>query len=126
MELWRWLYAHPECSARDLREAAIGIARSVWNRYFAPAFGFKDALVLGVYSHMVEHAMYLPDYPLGHLIAFQIEAAMAGKPVGESMGRMCRLGRLTPDQWMREATGGGVSAAPLLAAVNEELSAKGA
>jgi hypothetical protein len=70
---------------------------------------------------MIELAMYLPDYPLGHLMAFQIEAAMDGKPVGESMGRMCRLGRLTPHQWMREATGSGVSAEPLLAAVHKEL-----
>jgi len=121
MELWRWLYAHPGCTARDLREAVMTIARSVWNRYFADAYGFSDALVLGVYAHMIELAMYLPDYPLGHLIAFQIEAAMAGKPVGQSMGRMCRLGRLTPHQWMREATGSDVSAAPLIEAVLKEL-----
>jgi len=121
MELWSWLYAHPDCTARDLREAAMTISRSVWNRYFAEAYGFRDALVLGVYAHMIELAMYLPDYPLGHLIAFQIEAAMAGTTVGESMGRMCRLGRLTPNQWMREATGSGVSAEPLLAAVRKEL-----
>ena len=121
MELWQWLYAHPDCTSRDLREAAMTIARSVWNRYFAEAYGFRDALVLGVYAHMIELAMYLPDYPLGHLVAFQIEAAMAGKQVGECMGRMCRLGRLTPDQWMREATGSGVSAEPLLAAVRMEL-----
>jgi len=123
MELWQWLYAHPDCTARDLREAAMTIARDVWNRYFAKAYGFRDALVLGVYAHMIELAMYLPDYPLGHLIAFQIEAAMAGKRVGESMGRMCRLGRLTPNQWMREATGSEVSAAPLLAAVAIDLAA---
>lgn len=121
MELWRWLYAHPECAARDVREAAIAISRSVWNRYFAEAYGFRDALVLGVYAHMIELAMYLPDYPLGHLIAFQIEAAMAGKPVGQQMGRMCGLGRLTPNQWMREAAGADVSAAPLMEAVTREL-----
>ncbi|OHD18406.1 MAG: hypothetical protein A2Y38_03295 [Spirochaetes bacterium GWB1_59_5] len=121
MELWQWLYAHPDCTARDLREAAMTIARDVWNRYFADAYGFRDALVLGVYAHMIELAMYLPDYPLGHLIAFQIEAAMAGASVGESMGQMCRLGRLTPHQWMREATGSGVSAEPLLAAVHAAL-----
>ncbi|MBU0929396.1 MAG: hypothetical protein KKA67_16715 [Spirochaetes bacterium] len=126
MELWRWMYAHPECDARDLREAAMAVSRSVWNRYFAEAFGLRDALALGSYAHMVEHAMYLPDYPLGHLIAFQIEAAMAGRTVGESMGRMCRLGRLSPDQWMREATGSGLSAGPLLSAAEAALSVAGA
>ncbi|TFG84842.1 MAG: hypothetical protein E4H20_02065, partial [Spirochaetales bacterium] len=103
MELWRWMYEHPDCNAGELRQAALDISRSVWNRWFAPAFGFRDALVLGVYSHMIEHGMYLPDYPLGHIIAFQIEAAMQGKTVGSQMGRMCALGRLTPGQWMRQA-----------------------
>lgn len=121
MELWRWLYEHPDCSAGELREAAMRISRSVWNRYFADAFGFRDALVLGVYSHMIELAMYLPDYPLGHIIAFQIEAAMAGATVGERMGSMCRLGRLTPNEWMRQATGSEVSAGPLVEAVTREL-----
>ncbi|HRW24604.1 MAG TPA: hypothetical protein P5298_09345 [Spirochaetia bacterium] len=121
MEVWRWMYAHPDCTARDLREATIEIAKSVWNRYFAPAFGLRDALVLGSYSHMVELSMYLPDYPLGHLVAFQIEAAMAGKPIGPEMSRMCRLGRLAPNQWLREATGSELSAAPLIEAAEREL-----
>jgi len=121
MELWRWMYAHPDCDARSLREAALDIARSVWNDYFAEAFGHRDALVLGSYAHMIELAMYLPDYALGHLIAFQIEAAMAGGPVGASMGRLCRLGRLCPDRWMIEATGSPVSSAPLLAAARAAL-----
>lgn len=123
MEVWRWMYAHPDCTARDLREATMAIARSVWNRYFAPAYGLKDALILGTYSHMVELSMYLPDYPLGHLVAFQIEAAMAGKPIGPEMSRMCRLGRLAPNQWLREATGSELSAEPLIAAAERELAA---
>jgi hypothetical protein len=121
MELWRWMYEHPDCDARALRQATMDIAKGVWNRYFAPAFGFKDALVLGVYSHMVDSAMYLPDYPLGHIISFQIEAALKGTSVGSQMGRMCRLGRLTPGQWMREAVGAELSAAPLVEAALKEL-----
>lgn len=121
MELWRWMYAHPDCDARSLREAALDIARSIWNEYFAEAFGVRDCLVLGSYAHMIELAMYLPDYALGHLIAFQIEAAMSGGPVGRAMGRMCRLGRLCPDRWMIEATGSPISSAPLLAATRAAL-----
>lgn len=125
MELWNWMYAHPDCDARALREAAMSIARSVWNRYFAPAFGVRDALMLGTYSHMIEHAMYLPDYPLGHIISFQIEAAMKGKSVGSQMGRMCRLGRLSPNQWMSQAVGSDISVEPMLTAALSELGAKG-
>jgi len=124
MEVWRWMYANPDCDARDLRQAVLEISRSVWNRYFAPAFGTRDALALGVYSHMIEHDMYLPDYPLGHLIAFQVEAAMAGRQPGELMGRMCRLGNLTPGQWMREAVGAELSAEPMLKATLAELDAR--
>ncbi len=126
MELWRWLYEHPSCNARELRQAAMDIAKGVWNRHFAPAFGFRDELVLGVYSHMVDSAMYLPDYPLGHIISFQIEAAMKGKTVGSQMGRMCRLGRLTPGQWMREAVGAELSVEPMLKAALAELDVAGA
>lgn len=125
MEIWRWMYAHPSCNARELRQAALDISRSVWNRYFAPAFGLRDATVLGVYSHMIEYALYLPDYPLGHVIAFQIEAAMAGRSVGSEMGRMCRLGRLTPGQWMRQAVGADVSPEPMIKAAGAALSALG-
>ena len=46
----------------------------MWNRYFAPVFKKKDVILLGIYSHMIDSSLYLPDYPIGHLIANQIEA----------------------------------------------------
>ncbi|MBU0936286.1 MAG: hypothetical protein KKI09_06455 [Spirochaetes bacterium] len=114
MEVWRWLYANPEAGSTELRQAVIDISRSVWNRWFAPAFGIKNSLLLGSYSHMIDSAMYLPDYPLGHIIAFQIEAAMKGQSVGDRMGSMCRLGRLAPGHWMQQALGTGLSVKPML------------
>ena len=39
-------------------------------------------VLLGVYSHMIDAFLYLPDYPIGHLIAFQIEEQM--KKAGRS------------------------------------------
>jgi len=122
MAVWRWLYAHPGARPEELRAAVLDIARSTWNRLFAPAFGFRDSTILAVYSHMIENPLYLCDYPMGHLISFQIEDYLKGKVLGEEMGRMCRLGRLTPNEWMREALGGELSAAPLLSAVRKELS----
>ena len=59
----------------ELKEATLQIAKDVWNRYYAPVFGQKDVVLLGIYSHMISYPIYLPDYPIGHLIAFQIEAA---------------------------------------------------
>ncbi len=119
--VWRWLYAHPEATAAELREAVMAIARATWNRWYAPLFGTRDALLLGVYSHAISHPLYLPDYPLGHLVCFQIEEhfrRVAADPgtFGREVERMTTLGRLTPDAWMQAAVGAPVSAAPLLEA----------
>jgi hypothetical protein len=113
---WRWLEAHPEATPAQFREAVVGIARDVWNRHFAPLFGVKDVTLLGIYSHMVDSGLYTPDYPLGHLIAFQVVQhfrTLKG-PMGAEFERICQLGNLTPDAWMRQAVGAPVSAQPLL------------
>jgi hypothetical protein len=56
-----------------------GIARDVWNRHFAPVLGARDVVLLGIYSHMISSTLYLPDYPLGHLIEAQIEQHLEKK-----------------------------------------------
>jgi hypothetical protein len=114
MALWDWLYAHPGASAAELRDACLRLARETWNRLFAPVFGLRDQLLLASYAHMVEYPLYLPDYPLGHLIAFQVEEYLRGKDLASELGRICRLGRLTPGEWMRRAVGSELSAAPLV------------
>ena len=55
---------------------------------------------------MIDAFLYLPDYPIGHLIAFQIEEQMkkAGS-IGAEFERMARIGAVTPDLWMENATG---------------------
>jgi hypothetical protein len=67
---------------------------------------------------MVDAGLYTPDYPLGHLIAFQIEDHFRRRkgPLGDEFERICRLGRLSPDAWMRQAVGAPISAEPLIAA----------
>ena len=122
---WRWLEAHPDATPAQFREEVVRISREVWNRHFAPLFGVKDVTLLGIYSHMVDSGLYTPDYPLGHLIAFQIESHFDGLkgPMGAEFERICRLGNLTPDAWMRQAVGAPVSAAPLLEATARALQA---
>jgi hypothetical protein len=117
MGIWHWMYAHPQATPAQLREATLHIARDVWNRYYAPVFGRRDVTLLAVYSHIISYFLYVPDYPLGHLIAFQIEEHLKGrKGLGAELERMTRFGRVTPDAWMVHATGKPVSAAPLLQA----------
>jgi hypothetical protein len=112
---WRWMYEHPGATPAQLREAVVGIAREVWNRWYAPVFGVRDVPVLAIYSHMIEEPLYLADYPLGHLLAAQIEERMrkAGT-VGPEFERMVVLGSVSPDLWMRNATGEPVSPRALL------------
>jgi hypothetical protein len=122
MAVWRWMYDHPEATPAELKGAVLSISKEVWNRFYAPVFGVKDSVILGVYSHMIDSMLYLPDYPVGHLIAFQIERHVekAGT-VGPEIERMARQGRLTPDLWMRGAVGAPVGPEALLAAAKEAL-----
>lgn len=128
MAAWRWLYDHPDATPAQFRAAVVGIAQDVWNRYFADILGSRDVTILAVYAHMVMRQLYLPDYTLGHLIAFQIGEhfeKLKGPAFGAEFERITRLGRLTPDAWMRKALGQPLSAEPLLRAVQETLAAGG-
>jgi hypothetical protein len=122
MEVWRWMYDHPDATAGELKDAVINISKDVWNRYFATVFRTKDVMLLGIYSHMIDSYLYLPDYPIGHLIANQIEARMeeAGS-VGPEFERMATFGSVAPDLWMKNATGSPVGAEALLAAAEKAL-----
>jgi len=121
MRVWDWLYAHPEATPAELREAVLVIARSVWNRWFAPLFGVPDSDILAVYSHMIVYGLYLPDYAVGHIIAFQVASRVTQESFGSEVERMTRQGRLTPDAWIRGAVGGPISAEALLGAAREAL-----
>jgi hypothetical protein len=121
MQMWRWLYSHPKATPAELKDAVIAISKAIWNAYYAPVFGVRDVILLGIYSHMIDEKLYLPDYPLGHIIAFQIEEYVKGKNLGAEMERMCRLGSITPDEWMKAAVGSPVSVEPILAAARQAL-----
>lgn len=121
IQVWEWLYANPNATATQLRDAVIDIAKDVWNKYYAGILGDKDQTLLGIYSHMIDYPLYLPNYPMGHLIDFQIEQSIKGKNIANEVERMYRHGRLTPQQWMKEAVGAEISVDPLLSAVDEAL-----
>jgi hypothetical protein len=123
MRVWRWMYGHPEAQPAELREAALAIAREVWNRWYAPVFGVRDSDVLAIYSHMIVYALYLPDYPIGHIIAFQVADRLGEGDFGAEIERLARQGRLTPDAWIRGAVGGPISSRALLDAAGEALKA---
>jgi hypothetical protein len=126
MQTWHWLYEHPRATPSELKAAQLNIARDVWNRYYAPVFKRRDVVLLAVYSHMIDYPLYLPNYPLGHMIAFQIEEQIekAGK-IGPEFERMATAGNIAPDLWMKRATGAPVGPDALLHATERALAALG-
>ena len=122
MAVWRWMYEHPDATPAELKEAVLAIAKETWNRFYAPVFGVRDTPILAVYSHMVDSFLYLPDYPIGHLIAFQIERHVEKTgAVGPEVERMAKQGRISPDLWMKGAVGAPVGPEALLSAAAEAL-----
>lgn len=128
MDVWHWLYDHPNATAAELREATVAIARATWDKYYAPVLGGRgETSLLGIYSHTISSPLYLFNYVLGHTIAFQIEEHLAGKDAktfAAEFSRAARLGTILPDSWMVAATGKPVSADSLLTATERALAGK--
>jgi hypothetical protein len=122
IEVWHWMYDNPDATPSELKEAVLKISKDIWNEYYAPVIGKKDITLLGIYSHMIHSFLYLPDYPIGHMIAFQLEENLKnGKIVGEEVERMAVQGAVLPDIWMKNATGSIVSPDALLNATERAL-----
>ncbi len=126
MAMWRWIYANPEATPEQLCQATQQIAKDVWNAYYEPVLGEHDCVLLAVYSHMVNAPMYLPNYPLGHIVQYQLEEHLAQykeqKDFAQEYMRIYRLGRLTPKEWMIQAVGSAPSIEPILRAVERVTS----
>ena len=115
--VWKWLYANPDATAEQLRDAVVRLSKEIWNEYFASVFGIKDQTILAIYSHTVSYPLYLSAYAFGQIIEFQLEQYITGKDFAKEVGRIFRIGRLTPNQWMLEATGEPLSTEALLGKV---------
>jgi oligoendopeptidase F len=116
------MYENPAATPAQLKDATLEIAKNIWNKYYAPVFKKKDVLLLAIYSHMIDSYMYLPDYPIGHLIAHQIEEQIKKSGnIGKEVERMVKAGCITPDLWMMNATGSPVNAEALFEAVKRAL-----
>jgi hypothetical protein len=124
LQIWKWLYAHPDATPAQLREATVAIARDAWNRWYAPVIGVRDSPVLAIYSHIVSSPLYLADYPLGLVAAAQLEEQFVrAGAIGPEFERMAVFGSLPADLWMRNATGAPLSVQTLLGNASEALDA---
>lgn len=123
LRTWHWLYDNPDATPAQLRTAQLGFARDVWAAYLEPLLGPSSGELLAIYSHQLNYPLYLSNYALGHLIAFQVAEHLeeTDQPFGAEIERITRLGQLTPDAWMRGAVGAPLSADPLLAAARKAV-----
>jgi hypothetical protein len=123
MNVWKWMYDHPDATNEELKEAVIEIATGIWNEYYADIFGEKDIPLLAIYSHMIQSPLYLSNYPYGRLIMFQLEDYIAGRDFADEVLRVFSLGRLTPMHWMDRAVGEQISNGPMFDAVERAMEA---
>jgi hypothetical protein len=121
MKVWKWLYENPGATREQLKETVIKTATEVWNQYYAPVFGIKDTPILAIYSHMIDNPLYLSNYPVGHLIDFQLDQFLKGKNFADEAMRIYSAGRLIPQLWMKNAVGNEISIQPLLDATTAAL-----
>ena len=121
LDVWHWMYEHPDATPAQLREATLQIARGYWDRYYAKVLGKPGNPQLAIYSHMINSFLYLYRYPIGHLIAFQLEEKLRGPEFGKAFERAASFGRVLPDLWMEHATGKPVVAEPMLEATEAAL-----
>ncbi len=125
IDLFHWLYAHPSATPAQIQRAIREIGDAIWKKYHAKIFGKDGCGLLSVYSHILWSDLYLADYPLGYVAAYQIRRYLQGKVLGEEMPRICKSGRVYPDQWMKNAVGSPIDTAPLLADTATALKALG-
>jgi len=114
IRFFHWLYQHPKATAAEMHRAIRRIGDEVWTEFHARIFGAEGYGLMSVYSHMLWCSFYLADYPMGYIIAYQVRKYLRGKNLGREMQRMCSLGCIYPEQWMRAAVGQSISVNPLL------------
>jgi hypothetical protein len=114
LDCWRWMYDHPGFTEAELKSAVIQISRTIWNQYFSSILEERDSVLLGGYSPMLINPLYMPEYALAIFIQTQIDHYLEDKILGVEMPRMCRVGRVIPDEWMMAAVGEPISSQVLL------------
>ena len=121
IRIWNWLYGYANLSAEDIKNGVRRIARDVWNRYFAPVIGTRNDDILAIYSHIINYPLYIPNYAVGEIASFQILDFCRGKHWPTEMERMCRIGYVTPNVWMKAAVGSPLSLEPMFRLTKEAL-----
>jgi hypothetical protein len=114
IRFFHWLYEHPEATAADMHMAIRRIGDEVWAKFYARIFGAEGYGLMSVYSHILWCSFYLADYSMGYVIAYQVRKFLATRKFAPEMERLCALGSIYPESWMKAAVGQAISVDPLL------------
>lgn len=119
IRFFHWLYENPQATAADMQRAIRRIGDEIWKQFYARIFGADGHGLMSVYSHILWCSFYLADYSMGYVIAYQVRKYLASRKFAPEMERMCALGCIYPEQWMKAAVGQEISATPLLSDVQK-------
>ena len=115
LRAWRWMYAQPGTPTPEaLRDAVLEISDDVWHTSYAEYFGPDPFALMGAYQHMVGYPLYLSNYVMGHIMSEQIRAYVATRDLASETMRICGIGNLTPDAWLKRAVGEGLRVSALV------------
>ena len=123
LNIWRWMYKHQDASPESINRAMRQIAKAIWNKYFYPILGMgnDDDDLLAIYSHIIGYSLYVPYYAVGSVVQFQIIDDCRGKHWPTEMERLCNIGALSPNAWMKAAVGTPLSLEPMFRLTDEAL-----
>jgi len=114
VRFFHWLYENPGATPADMHRRIREIGDDVWREFYARIFGPEGYGLMSVYSHILWCDFYLADYPMGYIIAYQVRKYLRDKTLSKEMERMCRLGCVYPEEWMKKAVGQKISLKPML------------
>ena len=115
LRTWREIYTLGDaCRPETIRAALLRHSEEVWAEFFQQHFGEDPYHILGAYQHMLGHPLYLADYAIGRTMSHQIRSHMRGRDLAAETRRICSIGSVTPDAWMRTAVGGPLSPQALI------------
>lgn len=112
---WEWMYAHPDASVSDVKEAVLDISASIWNKYYYKTFGkIKNSHILSVYNHFTTGDLYLYNYYNGAIYSYLIADAYSREELAAGLKRACQEGVTMPELWIKNAVGKDFSAGTLI------------
>ncbi len=121
IRFFHWLYKNPNATAQQMNNAIRRIGDELWEEFYARIFGPDSHGLMSIYSHMLWGDFYLAEYPMGYVIAYQIQKYLEGKSLAKEMERMCGQGSIYPESWMKNAVGSEISVKPLLTDTKKAL-----